>query len=128
MPADAVRLNVTALATARALGTRERAGLGGYLAAQFLTYRKIRQGKGPARHTVLTKNRLQAGEVIMETDDDGNLEKVLIVGRLPGTGRIAQKFGIVPKALETGATNFRTDMNVKIRERWATQIARIQAP
>lgn len=115
IPSDAVRLNVTALANLRAVNLRDRAGRGGYLAAQFLTYKKIKATQ--TRASFLTKNNLNAGEVIIEDYATG--PKAIVVGRLPGTAKVAERHGIVPRALQRGANEFRRDMLKKIAERAA---------
>lgn len=112
LPANAKRLNLGALAALRALQIRERAAAGGYLAAQFLTYKKVK-GTIAQRSQgirVLTKNKLLAGEVVFETDNEGNVEKAIIVGRLPGTAAIAARHGIITRALSVAANTFRADM------------------
>ncbi len=117
IPENWRRLNATALANVNSTGYRERAGIGGYLAAQFLTYKKVKAGKGTQRHTVLTKNNLLAGEVIAETDSEGNPEGFIIAGRLPGTARVAQKYGIVGKSFDGAVKNYRADMFALLAKR-----------
>jgi hypothetical protein len=125
LPPDAVQLNLGALANVRAVNIREAAAAGGYLAAQFLTYKKMKSG--PGRHTMLTKNNVLAGEVIMEDDNDGNLEKIIINGRLPGTGRIVERFGIVPKAIGEGARLYRDDMRLRLERRAQRVFGKVRA-
>lgn len=115
LPPDAVQLNVGALATVRAVNIREAAGAGGYLAAQFLTYKKMKSG--PGRHTMLTKNNVLAGDVIMEDDNNGALEKIIINGRLPGTSKVLSRFSIVPKAIGEASRLYRSDMRQRLERR-----------
>lgn len=120
-----MQLNLGALAVVRAVNIREAAAAGGYLAAQFLTYKKMKSG--PGRHTMLTKNNVLAGEVIMEDDNDGNLEKIIINGRLPGTSRIVERFGIVPKAITEASRMYREDMRLRLERRTQRAFAKVRA-
>lgn len=127
LPGDAVRLNVGSLAVVRALGIRERAALGGYLALQFLTYKKMRVGRGAMRHRVLAKNNVLAGEVQSNTDADGNLTAILISGHLPGTLRVAQRFGILNRVGETAARNSRAYLVRSVAKRAQRLISGVKA-
>lgn len=117
IPDDAVSLNRGSLAAIRALQLREKAARGGYLAAQFLTYKKITRTINGQRQTFLTKNNLLAGEVIFETDNDGKLEFISVVGRLPGSARVAAKYGIVDRAITRAARDYVADTSKYLAER-----------
>jgi hypothetical protein len=117
IPSDAVRLNVTALAAVRALQIRGRAGRGGYLAGQFLTWKRVKSTKSQPNVRQVMKNNITGGEVIFETDNDGALEKIIVVGRLPGTAKIAAKYGIIDRAASVAAVAMRRDMQDYLAKR-----------
>lgn len=127
IPADAVRLNATALAVVRGYYIRERAARGGYMAAQWLTYKYVKVGKGAERKSVLAKNSQPIGEVVIETDNDGNAESILFAGRVPGTAAIAEKYGILNKAISTGADNYRRDMYDYATKRLANAVDKLKS-
>jgi len=120
LPENAVQLNVGALAAVRAINIREAAAAGGYLGAQFLTYKRMKAG--PGRHAFLTKNNVLAGEVVMEDDNNGALEKIIINGRLPGTARVLARTGLSQTAISEAAANYRVD----IADRLARRAARLR--
>jgi hypothetical protein len=117
LPGDAVKLNVGSLAVVRALGIRERAALGGYLSVQWLTYKKIKVARNISRSRVLAKNNALAGEVIPKTAEDGNASAILISGYLPGTLRVAQRFGILNRVGEMAARNSRAYLSKTVARR-----------
>jgi hypothetical protein len=121
VPTDAVRLNIGSLAVIKALDIRERAGMGGYLSAQFLAYKKIRQGAGPQRQSVLMENNVKGGSITIAGDDKGNISAT-VEGPLPGTMEVATRHGIAGKALNRAAESYRADMMVYLKRKLGQQI------
>lgn len=119
LPADAVPLNVQALAVVRQLKTRGRAGRGSYLAAQFLTYKKLNGAKW-RRENFITKNNVEAGEVVAIPAANGGLEGIAIRGGLPGTAAVAQRIGAVDSAFRFAAGKFTGDIREKVARSFAS--------
>ena len=110
-----------AVAAVRALSLRESAARGGYLGAQFLTFRKVRD-IGVTDFT--TKDKKLAGTVTVSGDSEGDAISAQISGFLPGTAKIAARENIVPRALLAAARSYRADMVAKIQQRAARQFGR----
>lgn len=121
IPSGAVQLNRGALAALRAISLRESAARGGYLGAQFLTFRAV---KGVGETQFSTKDKKLAGIVSIKGDADGDAISAQIAGYLPGTAKIAQREGIVSKALLEAARAYRADMVAKLRQRASRQFGR----
>ena len=85
LPPDAVQLNVGALATVRAVNIREAAGAGGYLAAQFLTYKE--DEVGPGRHTMLTRTTCWPVTSSWRTTTTARSKRSLSTAGCPGPAR-----------------------------------------
>jgi hypothetical protein len=115
LPEGTVRLNATALAAVRTIAIRERAGRGGYLAAQFILFKKMRTT--PSRLAFYAKNNVMTGSVILASDGEGNVGSVTVRGYAPGTGRIAERNGIIDRAAERASIVWRADMLKKREER-----------
>lgn len=121
IPAGAVQLNKGNLAVIRALSLRESAARGGYLGAQFLMFRAVR---GPGESVFRTRDKKLAGAVSIKADAEGNAAFAQIVGYLPGSAKIAQREGIINKALLEAARSYRADMQTKLAQRAAKQFGR----
>ncbi len=92
-----------------------------------MTYKFVKIGKGALRQRVLAKNNQQIGEVVIETDNEGNAESILFAGRVPGTARIAEKYDIINKAISRGADNYRKDMLDFVTKRLAAAVEKLKA-
>ncbi len=118
LPADAVRLNVQSLAVVRQLKARGRAARGSYLAAQFLTYKKM-AGAQWRREGFITKNNVQAGEVAAIPGRNGGLAGVAIRGFLPGTADRAAKIGAADTAFRYASGQYQADIREQVAKRFA---------
>ena len=121
LPADAVRLNVSALAVLRAITLREKAGAGGYLASQFLTYRRVRS-IGETQFS--TKDRKLAGAVSVVADSEGDAVNAQITGFLEGSAYIADRHGVIPRSLNAAKITFENDVREAVLRRGAQKFGR----
>jgi hypothetical protein len=118
-PAGAVRLNVQALAVIRALSLREKAGAGGYMSTQFLTFKKITQGTPVIAAGFVAKNKATTGTVV------GNDQRVIISGNVEHADSIAARGDIMNKAISRGADTYRADMYDYVVKRSRETIAKL---
>ena len=108
IPSDWVRLNKQALAVNRALNIREKAAAGGYLASEFLTYRKI---SAKTKYTqFITKDGVRVGSVSIYTDEAGNPQSVQIAADVPGIAEVAARNDSVNKAFDEAVATFNSDI------------------
>jgi hypothetical protein len=118
-PAGAVRLNVRALAMVRALNLREKAGKGGYMSIQFLTFRRITQGTAAINATFTARNKQQTGHV------EGDNQRIVISARVENTATIAARENAVNKSFLSAADLFRSDLIEQVTNRAKRTIGRV---
>ncbi len=116
IPSGAVQLNVGALAAIRAISIRESAASGGYLAAQFLSYKGVRS---IGRTEFRTKDRKLASTVAIAADSEGDATSAIVSGYLAGSAKIAVREGIIPRAIAEAAKIYRQDIIDTINRRKA---------
>lgn len=116
IPDGAVQLNRGSLAIARAVALREKAARGGYLAAEFLTGKRVR---GPGVVEFKTRDSKLAGAVEIKADPENDAIQGRISGFLEGAAKIADRENIISRGLELTAKTFRDDMIERLNRRAA---------
>lgn len=124
-PAGTKRLNLGALAMIRALNLREKAGAGGYMSAEFLTFKKLTSTTDQA--VFVAKDKQQIGDVAVATGAGGDAQRITISGRVENSGSIGAKYGLTDKAVARGAESYRTDMYAYVLKRARDTLSKVGA-
>ena len=123
LPADVHRLNLQALATNRALTLREKAGAGGYISSEFLTYRKINASTKSTQF--VTKDGVTVGAVTINTDDAGNPVSVVINANIPGVSEVAARTDAVNKGFDSAVETFSSDIISRLNSRFERALGKV---